>query len=101
MICFLAQFSTKPCEGRLIRAHLLPRQLLKREGFQSYIDDPRGWVPACGGAMGNSGHHGALDVARTLRIPRAALPTAVEEMAADLDLLWWLEREFGPLEAAA
>lgn len=101
MICFLAAFSDKPCEGRLIRAHLIPRQLLKREGLAAFVDDHRGYVYACGGAMGNSGHHGALDCARTLRVPRCALPAAVEEMAEELGLEWWLDREYGPLQEAA
>jgi hypothetical protein len=62
--CWLAQFSTKPCEGRLIRAHLIPRQLLKREGHPEAIDDPRSSVWSCGGIMGNAGHHGMFDASR-------------------------------------
>jgi hypothetical protein len=38
-----------------------------------------------------------LDQSRTLRIPRDMLPPAVEEFAAEYGLLWWVEREYGPL----
>lgn len=44
--------------------------------------------------MGLSGHHGMLDVARKLRIPRDRLPDAVEEFAAEHGLTWWLERGY-------
>ncbi len=94
--CFLARFSDHPCEGRLIRAHLIPRQLLKREGFGLHVDDPRSYVPACGGIMGNAGHHGQMDASRTLKVPREALPPVLEEFAAELGLTWWLDREYGP-----
>jgi hypothetical protein len=118
----------------LIRAHLVPRQLLKRtfpkgvlrddEGrwvsvqawmsagradasvreartLQQLIDDERSWVPCCGGIAGVSGHHGMLDTSRKLRIARAELPPAVEEFAAELGLVWWLDREYGVLADAA
>jgi hypothetical protein len=42
-----------------------------------------------------------LDYARTIRIPRDALPLAVEEFAAEHGLTWWLEREYGLREDAA
>lgn len=99
--CFLARFSTRPCDGRLVKAHLLPRQLLRRQGHPDAIDDPRSYVWACGGPCGCSAHHGAFDVARTLRVPRAAIPAGVEELAAELGLLWYLDREYGSLEQAA
>jgi hypothetical protein len=118
----------------LIRAHLIPRQLLKRvfpkgvvrddEGrwvsvqtwmaagradasvreartLQQLIDDERSWVPCCGGIAGVSGHHGMLDTSRKLRIARAELPPAVEEFAAELGLVWWLDREYGVVADAA
>lgn len=128
-ICFFASFpDAGPCDGALIRAHLVPRQLLKREyphgavliegqwqrrairqpaarnacrTLRQLCDDPRSWVPCCGGPMGLSGHHGQLDQSRTLRIPRELLPTAVEEFAAELGLLWYLDREYGPRGVAA
>lgn len=98
MRCFLAQFASTPCDGQLVRAHLLPRQLLKRhvpDRAAELIQDPRSWVPACGGITGCSGHHGAYDFARTLRIPRHMLPPGVEELAEELNLVWWLDRSFG------
>lgn len=96
--CFLARFSDRPCDGRLIKAHLLPRQLLKREGGAAAIADPRSYVMACGGPMGNGGHHGMLDQrgCRPLRVPRYALPPGVAELADELGLSWWLDREYGP-----
>jgi hypothetical protein len=88
-----------PCDGWLVRAHLIPKQLLKREHVDPW--DPRAWVPVCGGPTGIGGHHGQLDHSRTLRIPRDALPVMVEEFAAEHGLTWWLEREYGPREMAA
>lgn len=88
-----------PCSGRLVAAHLIPRQLLKREHIDQM--DPRVLVPMCGGVVGIGGHHGQLDHSRTLRIPRDALPPEVEEFAAEHGLLWYLEREYGPQELAA
>lgn len=103
--CFLARFSDRPCDGRLVKAHLIPRQTLKREVcgatgtrllYLDVVNDPRSWVWACGGPLGNAGHHGMLDASRTLRIPRDRLPLALEDFAAELGLGWWLDREYGP-----
>lgn len=99
--CFLAEFSDKPCEGRHVRVHLIPKQLIRRElgkGWRTIADDPRCWVWACGGAMGPSGHHGMLDYTREIRIPRSALPAGVELFALEHGLTWWLTREYGPSE---
>lgn len=57
--------------------------------------DERAWRWACGGPMGNAGHHGMLDTARTLRIPRHAIPAETEEFAVEHGLGWWLDREYG------
>lgn len=129
-VCFFAGVrGAGPCDGQLIRAHLVPRQLLKREfpygaslgehgwfalgrsqawyhgltvvRVDELVADPRSWVPCCGGPMGNAGHHGMLDVSKRLRIARADLPAAVEEFAAELGLGWWLDREYGEAVAAA
>ena len=89
------------CSGRLVRCHLLSRQFLKREGLGRFVNDPRTWVWGCGGITGCSGHHGAHDYAKTVRIPRHLLPAAVEQFAAEHDIEWKLGREYGPLEAAA
>jgi hypothetical protein len=93
--CQLARFSDKPCRGRLIRAHLIPRNLLRRNGLAELIDDPRTYVVACGGPMGNSGHHGEFD-ALTLKVPRWAIPLGTEQLAHDVGLDWFLERRYGP-----
>lgn len=98
--CWLAQFSSTTCEGRLIVAHILPRQLLKREGHPEAVHDPRASVPACGGITGCSGHHGRLD-GYQLTVPRTALPGGTEALAHELGLGWYLDRRFGPVEAVA
>ncbi len=123
-VCFFAGWpGAGPCDGALIRAHLIPRQLLKREypygmvvvdgvreralrrerptrTLRELCEDENGWVPCCGGSMGCSGHHGMLDYSRTLRIPRDRLPAAVEQFAAELGLAWFLDREYGEAVAA-
>lgn len=110
-----------PCDGALIRAHLIPRQLLRREfphgvlledgawrkatryedryelphrNTTDLCNDVRSWVPCCGGPQGNAGHHGQLDHSRVLRIARDELPAAVEEFAAELGLTWFIERTY-------
>lgn len=81
-----------PCSGSLVRVHLIPRQLLKREHLPQL--DPRTYVYACGGAMGNAGHHGMMDQSRSLRVGFADLPIKVKEFAEEHGLTWWLEREY-------
>ena len=104
--CFLAAHgqmvdgSDMPaCTGRLIRAHLIPRQLLRREGHDVLIPDRRTWVLACGGPTGAQGHHGMLDQSRTLWLPRRALPPLTEALADELGLAWYLDKEYGELIA--
>jgi len=99
-VCWLGAFGylehgapMTPCSGRLIRAHLIPKQLIKREGGDPW--DPRSWVPSCGGLSGNGGHHGMLDASRTLKLRRDAIPPQVEELASELGVTWWLDREYG------
>lgn len=117
--CFFAGVrGAGPCSGRLVRAHLIPKQVIRREVVSARSKGPTGrwpidtaqraelarilWderviAPVCGGLMGNAGHHGALDTARTLRIARAELPEGVEFFAAEYGLLWWLDREYGEI----
>lgn len=101
--CWIAEHVVLPgpCDGQLVKAHLIAKQTIKREALGADLWDPRCWVPICGGPTGIGGHHGMLDYSRTLRIPRDALPVAVEEFAAEHDLIWYLERTYGPLEMAA
>lgn len=67
----------------------------RRGAWKGLLWDARCWVPMC------EMHHHALDFKRVLRIPRDALPAAVEEFAAEYGFTNWLEREYGPLELAA
>jgi hypothetical protein len=89
-----------PCDGRLVRCHLIPQGFLRREfahlrlDVQALVADPRSWVWGCGGIAGNAGHHGMLDVARTLRIPRDALPPGLESFAVELGIAWFLDRAY-------
>ena len=92
-LCFLAQFSDRPCEGRLRAVHLIDKQVLRREGHDPW--DDRSWVWACGGIVGLSGHHGQFDQHRLI-VPRESLPQAVEVLAAEVGLLAWLDRRYGP-----
>lgn len=127
--CFFADTPTAgACDGQLIRGHLIPRQVLRREfphgvvlddgrwrklgrnedrydllhhSVADLIDDPRSWVPMCGGPMGNSGHHGMLDTARTLRIKRERLPEGFLLFCDELGLTWFIERIYSTSESEA
>lgn len=98
-----------PCEGpTIIRAHLIPKQLMRREHPHGHNGrsvavlhaDPRGWRWACGGTLGLAGHHGALDSYK-LSIPRSMIPPETEAFAEELDLLWWIDKRYGPIRALA
>lgn len=86
-----------PCDGRLVKCHLIRRQTIRREAGREHEKDPRSWVWGCGGITGIGGHHGMLDWAgvRCLRVPRDRLPGNLEVFAAEVGLTWWLEREYG------
>lgn len=128
MSCFLAEYGIyergpmTPCEGRLVRCHLISQQVLRREvwprrdtlrqhmaaygavlprALRDLIWDERVWVWGCGGIAGCDGHHGLFDRSRTLRIPREAIPEDTERIAFELGLLWYLDREYGELKAVA
>lgn len=123
--CFFAgRPGAGPCDGELIRAHLIPKQRIKREARAAraaqrrgeelsparvallarsiplLVWDPRCWVPMCGGPMGQGGHHGAFDAGGVgkLVIARADLPPAVEEYAEQYGLGWSLDADYGPME---
>lgn len=84
-----------PCDGRMDPCHLIKAQVVRREVGTEHIWDPRLIVPGC------RRHHSMLDHSRQLRIPRALLPSAVEEFAEEFELVYWLEREYGFEEEAA
>lgn len=104
--CFLATYgihesgTMPPCDGTLVRCHLLPRNLLERESTsrrfdaQRAIGDRRSWVMGCGGLHGNGGHHGMLDHSKRLVVPFDALPASLLRLAEELGLDWWLERTY-------
>lgn len=83
-----------PCDGSLVRVHLIPRQFLKRNHLPQL--DPRTYVYACGGITGGpGGHHGMFDQGnRKLRVAFEDLPLKVKEFAEQHGLEWWLVREY-------
>jgi hypothetical protein len=97
--CWLARFTDTPCEGRLVRVHLIEKAVLKRAGLDPW--DERAWVWACGGlGHGNEAHHGDFDSLK-LRVPRSALPKCVEELAVEIGAEGRLYRRYGPTVATA
>lgn len=93
--CWLKAFAPDvPCDGRMEAAHLIRAQLIRREVSRDrlIVWTPAVWRPAC------HRHHLLLDSARTLKIPRSALPPETEQWGADHGLTYWLDREYGPLE---
>lgn len=92
--CFFAPFSEAPCDGPTDPCHLIAKQRLKRE----VSTDPRlVWHPSLW-VYGCRRHHGDFDN-RVLRVPREALPVAVEEAAVILGMGWSLDQDFGPVTA--
>lgn len=124
--CWFAQLpDAGPCAGVPVRCHLIPKAKIKqwfpkgavridgrwqptveaafipespreRRTLRELQDDPRAWVPGCGGPTGIGGHHGLVDqtAIRPLSIARAQLPPEVEDYAAELGVTWWLERTY-------
>jgi hypothetical protein len=110
--CFLAQFSSEPCAGRMERAHLLRQQTLRRhltsimreevnaclmsdEDVRLFVWDERTWRPAC------HRHHTAFDQSKTLRIPRSAIPADTEQYAREWGFGWFLDRTYGERQEKA
>jgi hypothetical protein len=123
-VCLLARFAPDvPCDGQLVRCHLISKQVLRREvwprraelaeaweqyGWGSFprslrelCEMPATWVPGCGGLCGCDGHHGMLDRSRKLRIPFEELPSGTVRFAEWLGLMPWLEREYRQIAEAA
>ena len=109
--CWLAQFADTPCDGRMVRVHLIPQQQIKmraktlarENGWSATATatwsaeasaDARTWVPGCGGPTGIGGHHGELDHSKTLRLKHCRLPSGTVQIARELGLSWWLERNY-------
>jgi hypothetical protein len=88
------------CDGRIDRAHLLPKQRIKRlfrdrnpDALFAMIWDSRVWIPAC------RKHHTMLDSKR-LTIAREELPLTLWEYAAEHDLTWMVDADYQPRAAA-
>lgn len=76
------------------RAHLIPKQRIKREhpslppsDLHLLVWDKRVWVAAC------RYHHAQFDNYR-FRIPREALPRGIEDYAHEHGLVWSLMRDY-------
>lgn len=87
-----------PCEGRLVKCHLVKRQTLDRElgkaeGRKAIAAD-WSWVLGCGGAMGPGGHHGQFKPDGPKPIPLSMLPVDFTRRMAELGLWWYVERTF-------
>ncbi len=88
MNCWLAQIDrTRACDGPIDQAHLIPKQLLKREGVAD-IWDHRLTVPACRLHHANWDNH-------CFRVPRESLPERFLTAVDELGLSWWVDRRFG------
>jgi hypothetical protein len=100
--CFFAHLGG--CEGRLVKAHLVPKSRLKIEladelrrrsgggtgGFYSLLYDPRCWRWMCGGySYGNTGHHGAYDA---YQIRLHAWPEDFLEFLREHDIEWMADK---------
>ena len=99
--CFFAHLGG--CEGRLVKAHLVPKSTLRREllfrrgltemQLLDAVWDSRVWRWMCGGISRLNGHHGQYD-AKQIRIPREQVPPDLVAFLAEHDLEWMVERYF-------
>jgi hypothetical protein len=115
--CWVAEMlpGAGPCDGRLVKAHLIPKQRIRTETcarmhrelgrrwplqpsekalLYSILWDGRVWVPVCGGPTGIGGHHGMFD-GQQLEVLRSMVPEACEEFAREHELVWSLDRDYG------
>jgi hypothetical protein len=126
--CWLARFSEVPCDGRLIRAHLVSKGRIKREfphGAVYSLSDRR-WVrdapperrtvlsaPRMSldcilwdervwvpacGGPTGCSGHHGAFDQKQLYVPRWALPAGVEDYAREYGLVWSLDRDYGLAE---
>lgn len=68
------------------QAHLIPKQLLRREHLELW--NQATWVWAC------ATHHVAFDSSRTIRLPRKAIPQSTEQFAKRNKISWYLDRNY-------
>jgi hypothetical protein len=139
--CFIAELAKRshevaiqepgPCEGRLVHAHLLPKQKIRqrfpkgavkieglwrptvvaRELLAADVDAPRRTLTSMlndprltvptCGGLVGIGAHHGMLDNLQLRIPRNLLPPELEEYAEETGLAWWLDRAYGPRREAA
>ena len=94
MSCFFKPFVETACDGPTDRCHLLPKGFLKREVGKDpeIIWDERVWVPGC------RRHHADFDNF-VFRIPREALPSALEAFAVEHGVLWRVDRDYRSVAA--
>jgi hypothetical protein len=103
--CFFAHLGG--CEGRLVKAHLVPKQTINREVIapllrehgqivteralkDSILWDPRCWRWMCGGwGYGSSGHHGMYDA---YQIRLHAWPEDFLEFLREYGIEWMADR---------
>lgn len=88
--CWLAKLlGLTDCDGPIQRAHLIPKQRLKRAGLDhAAIWDPRVWRLMCWM------HHHRFDT-YFVRITRIQVPAETEEYALEHGFVWSLDRDFG------
>lgn len=94
-LCWLAQFSERPCSGQIRLAHLIRKERLYFYGVPAEsIWDDRVLVHAC------DAHHTQLDdvAIDRLEVPRQALPAELEEFAAEHSLTFLLGRNYGAID---
>jgi hypothetical protein len=95
MQCWFAGRGAGPCEGKLDKAHWIPKQRIKREfkhADQEQLDElvwhPAVWSPMC------RKHHSAFD-AKMLRIRREDVPLQAERWAEMFGMTWSLDVDYG------
>ena len=98
--CYFHQLGD--CDGQLVKAHLIPKQTLKRELYYRLREqgmnkpaareqatriawDNRAWRPVCGGPTGIGGHHGMVDAKQ---ISWGEWPEDLMEFLREHDLEW-------------
>lgn len=87
--CWLKQFAEDACAGHIEHAHVIPQQILRKEGLGRYLGDAAVWEPAC------RHHHFLFDAHLKIFVPRSALSDETERFAAAHGLTEYLERRYG------